>query len=113
MSILKRGDITIFEIKNFITISTIKSICTSKIHFFLKLATALIVKGWDAPAEEPLPWHATLFSHVDGVWKFFCGGTLIAESIVLTAAHCIWKTAPDTIRVSIVQNLVFHFIQAS
>jgi len=60
----------------------------------------LIVKGWRVEEEETLPWQATLFSHEDGQWRFFCGGTLIAERIVLTAGHCVWKTAADTIRVA-------------
>ncbi|KYN08346.1 Limulus clotting factor C, partial [Cyphomyrmex costatus] len=63
-------------------------------------AAALIVKGWSVEKEETLPWQATLFSHEDGQWTFFCGGTLIAERVVLTAGHCVWKTAADTIRVA-------------
>lgn len=64
------------------------------------LAAALIVKGWSIEEEEILPWQATLFSHEDGQWTFFCGGTLIAERVVLTAGHCVWKTAADTMRVA-------------
>lgn len=64
------------------------------------LAAALIVKGWRIEEEEMLPWQATLFSHEDGEWKFFCGGTLIAERVVLTAGHCLWKTSTDTVRVA-------------
>ncbi|XP_011872939.1 PREDICTED: low-density lipoprotein receptor-related protein 1B-like isoform X1 [Vollenhovia emeryi] len=63
-------------------------------------AAALIVKGWRVEGEESLPWQATLFSHEDGQWRFFCGGTLIAERVVLTAGHCVWKTAADTMRVA-------------
>ncbi|XP_018395859.1 PREDICTED: uncharacterized protein LOC108774285, partial [Cyphomyrmex costatus] len=66
----------------------------------LPVAAALIVKGWSVEKEETLPWQATLFSHEDGQWTFFCGGTLIAERVVLTAGHCVWKTAADTIRVA-------------
>ncbi|KAM0727255.1 Modular serine protease [Formica fusca] len=63
-------------------------------------AAPLIVKGWRVEKEETLPWQATLFSHENGQWRFFCGGTLIAERIVLTAGHCVWKTSADTVRVA-------------
>jgi len=62
---------------------------------------ALIVKGWRVEKKEILPWQSTLFSHENGEWKFFCGGTLIAERVVLTAAHCVWKTLADTVRVAL------------
>lgn len=73
--------------------------------YFVRTATALIVRGWEALDEEVFPWHATLFSHENGSWNFFCGGTLIAESIILTAGHCVWKTDPSTVRVNIFINV--------
>ncbi|XP_019883913.2 modular serine protease-like [Camponotus floridanus] len=66
----------------------------------LPVAAPLIVKGWRVEKEETLPWQATLFSHENGQWRFFCGGTLIGERIVLTAGHCVWKTSADTVRVA-------------
>lgn len=59
------------------------------------------MKGWRVEREETLPWQATLFSHEDGRWRFFCGGTLIAERVVLTAGHCVWRTSADTVRVAL------------
>ncbi|KAL2726982.1 modular serine protease-like isoform X1 [Vespula squamosa] len=65
-----------------------------------KSSTRLIVNGWKVQSEEYMPWQATLFSHENGQWRFFCGGTLIGERVVLTAGHCVWKTLPETIRVA-------------
>ncbi|XP_011502562.1 PREDICTED: prolow-density lipoprotein receptor-related protein 1-like [Ceratosolen solmsi marchali] len=67
------------------------------------LAT-MIIRGWKPSPKEDIPWHATLFSYENGLWNFFCGGTLITEKIVLTAGHCIWKTSPDTIKVLLDSN---------
>lgn len=61
----------------------------------------MIVNGWNVEREEALPWQATLFSHENGEWKFFCGGTLIAERVVITAGHCVWKTLANTVRVAL------------
>ncbi|EZA58008.1 hypothetical protein DMN91_006570 [Ooceraea biroi] len=75
--------------------------CTPTCGLRHSTAAALIVKGWRVEKEETLPWQATLFSHEDGGWRFFCGGTLIAERVVLTAGHCVWKTLADTVRVAL------------
>nr|XP_012214846.1 PREDICTED: uncharacterized protein LOC105667577 [Linepithema humile] len=69
-------------------------------NYTLLVEAALIIKGWRVKREEMLPWQATLFSHEDGQWRFFCGGTLVAERVVLTAGHCVWKTSADTVRVA-------------
>ncbi|KAK2584068.1 hypothetical protein KPH14_006515 [Odynerus spinipes] len=63
-------------------------------------STTLIVNGWEVSSKEYMPWQATLFSHENGQWRFFCGGTLIGERVVLTAGHCVWKSFPETIRVA-------------
>lgn len=59
----------------------------------------LIVNGWEASRSDPLPWHTALFSFQDGKLSFFCGGTLVAESVVLTAGHCVWKSDADLLKV--------------
>jgi secreted trypsin-like serine protease len=50
--------------------------------------SALIVNGFTTSPGE-FPWHAAIF-HVHGVKRdYACGGTLINEYQVVTAAHCL------------------------
>ena len=54
-----------------------------------------IANGHDAKA--PIPWMAALFLHIeryDG-WILNCGGIIINEFIVLSAAHCLQTKSPD------------------
>lgn len=39
-------------------------------------------------ARGQLPWMVALFERVENGVTFFCGGTLISASTVLSAAHC-------------------------
>ena len=43
------------------------------------------IVGGEEAAENQWPWQVALF--VDDAW--FCGGSLISENYVLTAAHCV------------------------
>ncbi|NXG45256.1 CTRC protein, partial [Psilopogon haemacephalus] len=47
-----------------------------------------VVGGEDAVAHS-WPWQISLQYDSSGTWRHTCGGTLIASSWVLTAAHCI------------------------
>ncbi|XP_030319521.1 chymotrypsin-C isoform X1 [Calypte anna] len=47
-----------------------------------------VVGGEDARAHS-WPWQISLQYNRSGEWRHTCGGTLIASSWVLTAAHCI------------------------
>ena len=37
-----------------------------------------------------VPWHASLFIRInDSAWTYLCGGSIIRNQVILTAAHCI------------------------
>lgn len=44
------------------------------------------------PSNTVYPWHASVFINNDGKEQFICEATLIDESHVLTAAHCVTST---------------------
>ncbi|KRT83307.1 Trypsin, partial [Oryctes borbonicus] len=54
-------------------------------------AETLIIHGEDA---NDWPWHSVVYLLENGEWVASCGGTLVSEDVVLTAAHCIWKRSP-------------------
>lgn len=49
---------------------------------------ALVVHGWNAKPGQ-WPWYAPLYCFEDGNWTFWCGSTLISESVVLTGINLI------------------------
>ncbi|XP_062551220.1 ovochymase-2-like [Armigeres subalbatus] len=52
--------------------------------------TDLIIRGKDTTPGE-WPWHVAIYHRIYYSNKYVCGGTLITESFVLTAAHCVQK----------------------
>ncbi|XP_049855169.1 limulus clotting factor C-like [Schistocerca gregaria] len=60
----------------------------------------LVVYGREAPYGHP-PWQVALYLLHDGIWTFWCGGSLISSQVVLTAAHCLWRLEPPNLRVAL------------
>ena len=91
-SFLTRFD-TIFEthedVKEAPTPQFYADFCGTK-PFFSKYPTSKIVGGMDAMQGE-FPWLAglSLMSSGERVGRLMCGGTILTERAVLTAAHCL------------------------
>ncbi|XP_064443632.1 chymotrypsin-C [Mirounga angustirostris] len=60
------------------------------------------VVGGDSARPHSWPWQISLQYLKNGKWRHTCGGTLIANNYVLTAAHCISNTL--TYRVALGKN---------
>uniref|UniRef100_A0A1B6E6T3 Peptidase S1 domain-containing protein n=1 Tax=Clastoptera arizonana TaxID=38151 RepID=A0A1B6E6T3_9HEMI len=55
-----------------------------------KDSVTMIMHGTKAELGE-WPWAAGLYHQAyNSSWEFYCGATLISESSLITAAHCVW-----------------------
>ncbi|XP_060591459.1 uncharacterized protein LOC132746360 isoform X1 [Ruditapes philippinarum] len=78
----KEGKLQVVDVKSF------SSYCGISIHEEAFLSSR-ISKGSEAPPKM-YPWHVTFRSTGDASRKrAFCGGSLISQRFVVTAAHCI------------------------
>lgn len=66
---------------------------------YLRSSIPLIVNGFSI--DFIVPWHATLFMRKGDEFVFFCGGTLISESVVLSAAHCFAHVNETDVKIAI------------
>ncbi|KAB0794062.1 hypothetical protein PPYR_13682 [Photinus pyralis] len=75
-------------------------LCEPECGITAPLATPLIVHGWNSEKQR-WPWHATLYSLQHGNWTFWCGGSLITEQAIITAAHCVWSIKASDLKVAL------------
>ncbi|CAB3222458.1 unnamed protein product [Arctia plantaginis] len=52
--------------------------------------TQLVIDGKPAKRGE-LPWHVGIYRKITSPYLQICGGTLITNNVVLSAAHCFWS----------------------
>lgn len=65
--------------------------------------------GWQVG--KTLPWHATIYHLADGdeaAAELICGGTLISETVVATAARCLWNVTLSNLRVSLANSMAAY-----
>ncbi|XP_017001225.2 CLIP domain-containing serine protease B15 [Drosophila takahashii] len=55
-----------------------------------------IVRGTEYPRGQ-YPWLAALYHKVSRSLTFRCGGSLISASIVVSAAHCVYRMSEDSV----------------
>ncbi|XP_015787833.1 clotting factor B [Tetranychus urticae] len=48
-----------------------------------------VVGGDEVKSSTDWPWMAALFTKQNNQYDHFCGGTIISDSCILTAAHCV------------------------
>lgn len=49
-----------------------------------------------------MPWHASIFVVENNQQpKYICGATLISETVLVTAAHCVWKSKAEDLLVAV------------
>lgn len=65
-----------------------------------QVASTRIVGGEEAEPHS-WPWQISLKKYYGGSWRHICGGSIVAEKWVITAAHCVDSTSASSIRVTI------------
>lgn len=56
-----------------------------------------VYNGWES--QLSFPWHVQLQTKTQTEWETWCGGTIITDLVLITAAHCVWKQKLNELRI--------------
>lgn len=71
---------------------------------------AYVTSGY-ASVPGDWPWHAALYHKSQRTLSYKCGGTLINELVVITAAHCLWDMGQPIIPERVILQLGKYNLQ--
>ncbi|XP_019865180.2 coagulation factor IX-like isoform X2 [Aethina tumida] len=71
-------------------------VCGQKTAQRIKLSV-----GGEKTVKGDYPWQVALFKNIDGSFINICGGSLLNERIILTAAHCIATEPMEKLKVAV------------
>ncbi|KAJ2940768.1 hypothetical protein O0L34_g14879 [Tuta absoluta] len=57
----------------------------------------LIIDGRESKQGE-FPWHAGIYRKDNNKFLLICGGSLVSNSVVISAAHCFWDKVENKVR---------------
>ena len=63
----------------------------------VKIEARPLVTYGQSTTEGEWPWHAALYRYKGANMQYLCGGSLISQNHVITAAHCVTKSKTNTI----------------
>lgn len=69
---------------------------------------SFIVGGVQVSADDPIAATTVFLSGSDEDGPYFCSGSLLAQDMVVTAAHCVYGSTQGSLRVIFTQKVTFN-----
>ncbi|KAL1490318.1 hypothetical protein ABEB36_013033 [Hypothenemus hampei] len=72
----------------------------------------MIINGINVERPSSWPWYVSMYHLKSGDnWVFFCSGTILLSNFILTAAHCIWETPENAVKVAAGKFLTDFYVK--